>query len=282
MHLKISAVKHRPGGRNDTPSPKPRRSDASESGKNWHLNIYLCAYQKGLQTKTCRQNSVCLAFCYTTTQTNDLESAAIFPILFSLFCSFQRWGEGACHGCLCGCVFLHIMGLCWWAHGCFSGTEGLHCFVLQKRRRWAKGQRQILSSSAVSIGDRISSPLQVTIVFFCPSHLFVLTSTVFLPLTPVLAPMSHVGCGKSMLVDVWFRTGNQVVFCFCLQTLVHPLLLKMKVQGGRIGVQVPGMEKSEGGGAIHLHHHEGDTEMHPQGENQQHVHDICIWNVITP
>lgn len=65
-------------------------------------------------------------------------------------------------------------------------------------------------------------------------------------------------------------------FFFGLQTLVHPLLLKMKVQGGRIGGQVPGMEKSEGGGAIHLHHHGGDTEMHPQGENQQDLHDICI------
>jgi len=50
----------------------------------------------------------------------------------------------------------------------------------------------------------------------------------------------------------------------------------MKVQGGKIEGQVPGMEKSEGGGAILLHHHGGDTEMHPQGENQQYLHELCI------
>ncbi len=58
-------------------------------------------------------------------------------------------------------------------------------------------------------------------------------------------------------------TDNMLV---CLQTLVHPLPLKMKVRGGRIGGQVPGMEKSEEGGAIHLHHHGEGTEMHPQGK----------------
>lgn len=80
--------------------------------------------------------------------------------------------------CVCGvrrCMFLHIMGVWLWAHGCFLGTEGLHCFAFQRRRRWAKGQQQILSSSDVSIADRISSPLQVTTIFF-PSHSFVLTS----------------------------------------------------------------------------------------------------------
>lgn len=59
MHVKISAVKHRPGARNDTPSPKPRRSDASESGEIWLLNMHLCAYQKGLE-----------ACCYTSNNMN--------------------------------------------------------------------------------------------------------------------------------------------------------------------------------------------------------------------
>lgn len=36
-----------------------------------------------------------------------------------------------------------------------------------------------------------------------------------LPLSFFLSHLClHVGCGKSMLVDVWFRTGNQVVFLF--------------------------------------------------------------------
>lgn len=64
-----------------------------------------------------------------------------------------------------------------------------------------------------------------------------------------------------------------ITMLVCLQTLVHPLLLKTKVRGGRIGGQVPGMEKSEGGGAIHLHHHGDGTEMHPQGENN----NICMY-----
>lgn len=91
---------------------------------------------------------------------------------------------------------------------------------IQRRRSWAKGQQQILSSSDVSIADRISNPLQ---------------------------------------------------------TQVHPLHLKMKVLGGRIEVQVPGMEKSGGDGAIHLHHHGGGTEMHPQERDVlHHLLDVDI------
>lgn len=164
MHLKLSAVKHRPGGRNDSHSPpKPRRSDASESGEVWFFNMDLCACQKGLCEKTCRlcwNNTMnwCYGFCIS--------------YLMSLFCSLQRWGGrvqvmGLCVCVLvCHCMFLHIMGVRWWARGCFLGTEGLHCFAFQRRRRGAKGQQQILSSSDVSIADRISSPLQVTTIFF--------------------------------------------------------------------------------------------------------------------
>lgn len=52
-YLKISAVKHRPGGRinSRSPSPKPRRSDASESGEVWFFNMDLCACQKGLRVQ---------------------------------------------------------------------------------------------------------------------------------------------------------------------------------------------------------------------------------------
>lgn len=113
---------------------------------------------------------------------------------------FISKGKGACHGCVCVAVCFCTSLLCWWALGCFSGTEGLHCFVLQKRRRWAKGQQQILSSSVVSIGDRISSPLQVTTVFYF-HHTRLSSLPLSLPLTPVLVPTSRVEYGKCMLID---------------------------------------------------------------------------------
>lgn len=165
---------------------------------------------------------------------------------------------------VCHCMFLHIMGVRWWARGCFLGTEGLHCFAFQRRRRGAKGQQQILSSSDVSIADRISSPLQVTTIFFLMLHHTCLSSLPF-----ALSSSHTCACNESCwLQEIYaYRCLIQYKPCWfvfvCLQTLVHPLPLKMKVRGGRIEGQVPGMEKSEGGRAIHLHRHGEGTEMHP-------------------
>lgn len=190
IHLKISAVKHRPGGRNDTPSPKPRRSDASESGKNWLLNMHLCAYQKGLQTKTCRQNPVCLAFCYTTTQTSDLESAALVS-LFSSVSSVHSKDEGRCMQWVCVwlCIFTHHGFL---LVGHMGVSRALKDSTALCYRRGEGGQRVNgrFCTAAPSVSETESAVLFRLPMFFCPSHLFVLTSTVFLPLTPVLAPVS--------------------------------------------------------------------------------------------
>lgn len=108
MHLKLSAVKHRPGGRNDSHSPpKPRRSDASESGEVWFFNMDLCACQKGLCEKTCRlcwNNTMnwCYGFCIS--------------YLMSLFCSLQRWGGRVQVMGLCVCVSVSLYVFA--HHGC--------------------------------------------------------------------------------------------------------------------------------------------------------------------
>lgn len=65
----------------------------------------------------------------------------------------------------CASLFLHIMVMFVGLWLFLGHLRTLPCFAFQTRRNWAKGQRQILSSSDVSIADRISSPLQVVTIF---------------------------------------------------------------------------------------------------------------------
>ncbi len=162
MHLKLSAVKHRPGGRNDSRSPpKPRRSDASESGEVWFYYMDLCACQKGLCEKTCR-------LCW-----NNIAA----HVSMSLFYSLQRWG-GGCKSWVCVTVCFCTSYVCDGGHVAVSwalkDSTALHF-------RGGEGCQRVNSRfcpAATSVSQTESAVLfrLPPFSFNDSSHSFVLTS----------------------------------------------------------------------------------------------------------
>ncbi len=163
MHLKLSAVKHRPGGRNDSRSPpKPRRSDASESGEVWFYYMDLCACQKGLCEKTCR-------LCW-----NNI--AAHVSWVSSVH--YKDEGEGASYGFVCVCHCFCTSYVCDGGHVAVSwalkDSTALHF------RGWEGGQRvnSRFCPAATSVSQTESAVLfrLPPFSFNDSSHSFVLTS----------------------------------------------------------------------------------------------------------
>lgn len=99
-------MKHRPGGRNDSrsPSPKPRRSDASESGEVWFFNVDLCACQKGL----CVQDLQIVLKYYDELMLWILQLMSHESLLLLIT---KMRGGCMLWVCVCRCMFLHIMGV---------------------------------------------------------------------------------------------------------------------------------------------------------------------------
>lgn len=108
--------------------------------------------------------------------------------------------------CVYQCMFLHIMGVCDGGHMAVSWA--LKDSTALRFRGGEGGQRvnSRFCPAATSVSQTESAVLfRLPPFSYAPSHLFVLTSLpfyLFLPLTPVLAIMNHVGSGRFMLVDV--------------------------------------------------------------------------------